>query len=425
MKSLFEKEEKELIINDLKIDLISRFYSFSNEEILKYKQVLNFDRYHLMDNPNILWDKKLVEDVRELIDWTALFKLRNLKVDLDFLNTFENSIEFSILHLSNNIVWNEDLVDKYGDKLNWNSSCILKVPQPFQLSLLRKYKDVLDWGMVSRRINITFNDELIEEFNDHWNWELLSSNINLPPTVDFIKKHIDKLDFRRLSMNAAFLPLIIKYPESKRWDWNYVAINPGISYDKKMFEFVFEHYKKQQEFHPYITRLFSKLTLPRFILRLFSTQNNKIDYFLEDEFIPYIPWKELSKHCTFQLGTDFISKHHEKLDFTKTEFLEMNKNCITPKFIENNWNLFDKGRYPFYKLSLSRSMVASNLSSVNWHYLSTCQTLDWTWAFIFEHLYELNVDQLSRNEEIFHQLILPSLSNNNLGSFFSRNTKTK
>lgn len=47
MRSLFEKEEKEAALNQLKVDLISRFYPFTKDVVLKYKSVLN---YHLMNN---------------------------------------------------------------------------------------------------------------------------------------------------------------------------------------------------------------------------------------------------------------------------------------------------------------------------------------------------------------------------------------
>ena len=32
----FEKEEKETALNQLKVDLVSRYYPFSKEEVLKY-----------------------------------------------------------------------------------------------------------------------------------------------------------------------------------------------------------------------------------------------------------------------------------------------------------------------------------------------------------------------------------------------------
>ena len=35
MRSLFEKEEKEIAINKLKIDLISRLYPFTKNEIIE------------------------------------------------------------------------------------------------------------------------------------------------------------------------------------------------------------------------------------------------------------------------------------------------------------------------------------------------------------------------------------------------------
>jgi hypothetical protein len=74
MRSLFEKEEKETALNQLRVDLLSRFYPFSNDEVIKYKSILNFDRYHLMNNDSIIWDTEMLESLDDKIDWSAIWK---------------------------------------------------------------------------------------------------------------------------------------------------------------------------------------------------------------------------------------------------------------------------------------------------------------------------------------------------------------
>ena len=103
MRSLFEKEEKEIALNQLKLDLISRFYPFSKDEILQYKSILNFDRYHLMNNDSVKCDIELLDKVDEKIDWSALWKIKNIKFDLAFFKKYESKIKFKIpnVRLSN------------------------------------------------------------------------------------------------------------------------------------------------------------------------------------------------------------------------------------------------------------------------------------------------------------------------------------
>ena len=57
MRSLFELEEIEEYKSKLLIDLLSRFHPFTNEEIRAYRKFINFDRFHLMCNEHINWDK--------------------------------------------------------------------------------------------------------------------------------------------------------------------------------------------------------------------------------------------------------------------------------------------------------------------------------------------------------------------------------
>ena len=90
MKSLFEKEEKAIAINQLKLDLISRFYPFSKDDILQYKSILNFDRYHLMNNDSVKWDIELLDKVDTKIDWSALWKIKTIKFDIAFFKRYES-----------------------------------------------------------------------------------------------------------------------------------------------------------------------------------------------------------------------------------------------------------------------------------------------------------------------------------------------
>ncbi|MBK9413556.1 MAG: hypothetical protein IPN61_09070 [Bacteroidetes bacterium] len=420
MKSLFEKEEKEKAINQLKIDLISRFYPFSHDNIIKYKDTLNFDRYYLMDNPVIKWDRKLLIETQDKIDWTALWKLKNLNLNLSLIENFEHLIDFKTIHLADNLCMSEEMLLKYGSKFNWSRSLVLKTPQI--LNNLRKYKDVVDWDIISRSLNIPFHNDLIVEFIDYWNWEKLSQNVNLPAEVEFIKSYEDKLNFDLLSMNPAFAPIIINHPNAYSWNWDLVSVNSGITYNKSTFDLIFSYFKKEYKYRPY-SKYFnkSKHVIESFLEQVFSFQLNNINFFLNDQFIPYIPWDKLSKYCKVEFDADFIYEHLDKFDFKQKEFILKNKNSITSEFIENNLSLFDPNHYSFYKLPLRMQLIINNPACINWNYLSRCQTLNWTWEFVFDHLYDFNIFQLSVNKKIYDDLISPTLSNTILDDILSYN----
>jgi len=94
MKSLFEKEEKEIALSQLKIDLISRFYPFSKAEVLKYKLVLNFGSSNLMKNEFVEWDSDLLESLNDKIDWAEIWKIKNINLDFEFFIKYQNKIDF-------------------------------------------------------------------------------------------------------------------------------------------------------------------------------------------------------------------------------------------------------------------------------------------------------------------------------------------
>ena len=210
MNNLLNKEEQDLEIKRIKVSLISLFYPFSKEEILKYKNALYFNDEYIMGNESILWDIDLVEKLKDKIDWQCLYKVKNIKLDIHFFRQFWMYIDFHLIIYSQNIEWSEELINEFGEKFDWSKWLISKEPLS-NIKNLRQFKDKLDWGFVSQRIKIDFNENILEEFADKWDWKKLSLNKNLPLNVEFIKKHIDQLDFDELSKNPACLKIIKKY----------------------------------------------------------------------------------------------------------------------------------------------------------------------------------------------------------------------
>jgi len=418
MRSLFEKEEKETALNQLRVDLLSRFYPFSNDEVIKYKSILNFDRYHLMNNDSIIWDTEMLESLDDKIDWSAIWKIKNIKIDLSFFKKYEAKIEFSSIHLSKNIEWTDDLLTEYGDRFDWSKWLITKEPLS-TIENLRRYADKLDWSSVSQRINIEFTEEILEEFSDKWDWKKLSANKNLPLSVEFIQKHIERIDFDVLSQNPKALDLIYKYPTSKKWNWDRVILNPAIIYSKESFDFIFSHYKSYHESKEFTNPILKKMALPSFLFRVFFRQQNDISYFLQDDFIKYLPWENLCKFCNTKLALEFIDKHKDKLNFKESEFIRNHRDIISKEFIESNIDLFNPTHYSFYYLPLTIELLNKLNDKINWNNLSSCEKLDWNWEFIDTHFDKFNFFRLSENKGIYDKLIINELGKNGVVEFLN------
>lgn len=400
MKSLFEKEEKETALNQLKVDLISRFYPFSKEEILKYKSAINFDYSQLMNNEFVEWDIDLIDVLVDKIDWTAIWKLKNISLDFEFFNKYDDKIDYTSIHLSKNIKWSENLLNIYGDKFDWSEWLITKEPLS-TIENLRRFKDKLDWSFVSQRINIEFNNNVIEEFAEKWDWKKLSSNNNLTISVEFIQKHINQLDFDELSQNPKSIDLIYKYPTSKKWNWERVILNPAIKYNKEYFDFIFSHYKRYYEGNEFTNPIMKKMALPSFLFRIFTRQRKDLSYFLNNDFIKYLPWKNLCKFSNTKLSLYFIENYKEKLNFKESEFIRNHRDIITTEFILANFDLFNSKHYTFYYLPITIELLSKYESQINWYNLSISEKLDWTWDYIDLNFDKMNLFRLRENKGIF------------------------
>ena len=416
MKNLFEKEEKETALNQLKVDLISRYYPFSKDEVIKYKSVLNFDYYSLMNNEFIDWDIKLIDVLNDKIDWTAVWKIKNISLDFEFFKKFDNQIDYSTIHSSKNIKWDDNLLADFGDKFDWSTSLITREPLS-TIANLRRFKDKLNWSIVSQRINFESNENLIEEFAENWDWKKLSSNMNLPLSVEFIQKHIENINFDELSQNPAALPLIYKYPKAHSWNWDKVILNRAIIYSDDSYKFFLNYFTKNLQLNHDVHPFFKKNSLYPFLFKLFKSQNNDISYFLSNDFVKYFAWENLCKFCNTKLPLAFIEKYKDKLNFKEEAFIRNNQEIITTEFILANPDLFNSEHSSFYYLLLTIEFLNKYDGKLDWNKLSSNEKLDWNWEYIETHFDKFNLFRLKTNKGIYEKLILDKLKQQEIFAF--------
>lgn len=404
MKSLFEKEERENAIKELKISLISRFYPFSKEEVIKYQDSLNFSYGNFMSNVHINWDIDLIEKLKDKIDWSGITRIKSIEFDDSFLKTYKGYISIDSIPYMNNIQWNDSIISEYGDKFDWSSSYILKKGIT-SIDNLRKYKNQVNWSNLSEHINLVKDENVISEFDEFWDWKKLSRNRHLPISLTFILKNLNKLDFDELSSNPNCLDLIYEYPTSKKWNWQRVIKNPGIIYNRESYAFMIYFYQKQF-LEPKIRKPINKtFVLQNFIKDIFYAPYLDKSYFLKEEFNPYIPFKVMHTFCDFKFDLDFIEKHKDKFDFSNDDFIRKHKTILTEEFILKNLNLFNPKAYTFYSLPISIAIIKNININVNWNSLSSCKTLDWNWDFFESNFDKLNLFRLSENEGFYEKVI--------------------
>ena len=78
-------------------------------------------------------------------------------------------------------MWTEDLIEKY-ENINFEK---------------------ISWANLSANHNLLFTEELIDKYLDKWEWHYLSSNPGISWTDYLIVKYKDKLDWNGLSENTS------------------------------------------------------------------------------------------------------------------------------------------------------------------------------------------------------------------------------
>jgi len=106
-------------------------------------------------------------------------------------------------YLSERMSWNEQFLDKYKDKVNWEmisgNDDIL-----WTSSMLEKFKSLINWDELSESGNQrTFTAYNLETYYNFWNWKSLSSNSNIRFSLELIDQFIDNWDWEKLINNRA------------------------------------------------------------------------------------------------------------------------------------------------------------------------------------------------------------------------------
>lgn len=101
-------------------------------------------------------------------------------------------------YISGNSELNEEVLEKYADKLNWQDVSRNGSIQWIE-KLLEKWANRIDWEWISRNGNESlFTPEVVEHFADRWNWSALSGNSDFKLDYDIIDKYIDRWDWHEL-----------------------------------------------------------------------------------------------------------------------------------------------------------------------------------------------------------------------------------
>ena len=100
--------------------------------------------------------------------------------------------------LSGDFAWNEQLLEKYKDKVEWKTVSGNR-PILRTVSMLEKFKNRIDWEELSGSNNEhLFTAENLEKYKNYWNWRELSRNSDLILTSELLEQFADCWDWNEI-----------------------------------------------------------------------------------------------------------------------------------------------------------------------------------------------------------------------------------
>ena len=211
---------------------------FDNESILSTldKSYATWDWIALSSRTDLQYNEEFILKVwQKPMDWNSISRMSSFIPSVNVLSKI-SKFDLDWDAISQNTSLSKDVLYPYRDKLNWKYISQSEVFQKFGIELFRKYKDYLDWSVISSAAAFTLSIENLSEFKDVIDWDIINqrddlkySNILLDKfadyinwseaskantiefSVDFIKKHIDRWDWPALFNNPLIIEDIDKY----------------------------------------------------------------------------------------------------------------------------------------------------------------------------------------------------------------------
>lgn len=400
-KNLTAYFKTNLKFKELCIDMLSRQYAFKSNQIISYRDVLNFNESYLSRNKNITWDIETIDEVKDKIDWSGFYHIQGVELNRTFFEKFENYINFGSIGLNQNIDWSNELLDKYADKWEWNR--LMVRPITATPRNIAKYNDKYNWDTFSSNRYLNLTEELVEKYEDKWNWSKLSLNSNFKLDKKGIEKYKDKLCFNNLSRNEAMVPFILAYPNEYAWNWNVFIQNPGVVFSEKLIHFLITKIKSSytvlKKGSEQVQTEFAKSTIVRAALN--SLNFNK-DFWFSETFKDNIPWKEVIKLKPEILTTEELESHLDLNEFEEhISFSIIQK--LSNEYIQKNKETLLKSRFSLFRYgAIDEVFVQDNILEEDWFQLAFNKQFNWSLDFLIKYLEKFeSIYGLSRNEKLF------------------------
>ncbi|MGJ1292435.1 MULTISPECIES: hypothetical protein [Bacteroidota] len=365
-----------------------------------------------MENEHIKWSEELLWELKDVLDWSALWKIKpKIAVDDIFLNKFNSYLDINSLHICD-LQISLDSALSLLKRITWNDRlfCKLQLIHPDLLGWFPLAEN-MDWKVLSR--SIRWDAHYIKKYSDYIDWDELSSNSNIEFSVELIKECKDQLNFSNLSINPSVVSVIKIYPKSNKWNWDKVILNRGFNY-KNDFFFLYKNYIKYSGiiekwiFQNRDNQWFSNKVAIKWIKYKFVNivcHRAEEDSYLRRKYLHLLSVGSLRTLDKVRLSLSEIEMLSDKLDFN-SKLINFNSEIFNDKIIVRYFDRFDFNKRTANCLNFSFNFINENSKIINWCYLSFNENIKWSREFIESNIDKLDLFKLSINKKVYDDLRL-------------------
>ena len=176
---------------------------WSAAELHKYQDGLDWKG--VCANPNITWSNHEIARFRDRIDFNELSNSKSLPWSYSLIQEFRDSWNWLSLSENESIPWSPELITAFSDKWVWGYcdigsyfSIFHGIPTNQSIiwtrELLKRYQNVINWDCLSIKGNLQESVLLDDSFSCQFNWQLVSGNENINWSTTLLDKLLYKLE---------------------------------------------------------------------------------------------------------------------------------------------------------------------------------------------------------------------------------------
>lgn len=300
--------------------------------------------------------------------------------------------------------WDWDYISQFG-------ICLLPEHKG---KYLRKYRERLNFALISKREDICIDDEMVQSFiEEGWDWKVLSENQCTKITLDFVFKNREKAwDWNALSKNShikwnkTILRELLKDPEIKASiSWDDVVSKRELCFDDTLLalmediDFSWYELSSNPSFIPSIKSLEQAIEGEVDINWCGLSRNQHIDLKFVREYKNNLDWKiltsnkkvvDIHEESILDEFVDFLDWSYISKNIELTSHILMKyKNSLTWKIVNERFNYNE----------LDLSVIDTIKDKIDWTKLSSASIV-FKEDFLYQYRNRIDWVAFSKNESV-------------------------